>query len=1481
MRLYSQLVLWTYGILPTISLFILPHLLLTLAKAQHLRTKLISNALHNKIQTASALSKNQFRRYVPYNVHARKIRDLTMNIPMHNHETQQMAANQPEMDKHTFQRSSDALEVQQKFDFTNSDTEDHQIVDQTMFARMNSQPQLQHWGQQQESLGVLQNMWNMNSFGAHSNSGVLRNGDDDIADMKDFEAKSANPEPTKKKKKKKEPKHQHEYYPNYYGNYGSPYPYYGRESEPMNEKNSMREPASDGSQFKEMPFELQARAQLDNIQEDNPTNSKPDETVGCKLDEEDEEGDEDEKKPYLPYPDYERAVHKLEDINEKLKEDAKNMFDLPVADDNFYQSGYGNKNKWNDLDNIEIHSPLGEKSAEPHIHSKGFSHTHTITHTHRLNKNIGPPNEYVPVYNQPDFGHSNTHNSAHASSQGFNAGFNMNGGVGMFGQNGAHATAQAGLVHPTGPGYNGGFGQTNSHATASSQVSSFNHNIPPNIAPNQHGTFVSSLAGSQGGIIAGNGNTLVQNQIVGDSQQPHNDFNLQFNEDSPNEFFNRESEFSHDVIPLKINTKRKTVSLNEQKDPTEIVNKNAKYSDSSEESKEKWGEDSKELSKKHISKHIKKKFHDKCTCTEKASKLSESVSITLKPTEVTQSTTLFDMPSTEYITEFITQATTTPTSQASIPTTIKMLGMMNPDELTTTPFYIVHPPSIQGDKEKVAASLDDLKIESMEKSAHEENIEDFTDNTLVGMTEIEFNVPTMTSTPANLKAQSLTKSADPPNRDDLNDNSLEEINTKNSDAISQDTLRNNEDKTENRDALDINQFNEALEKNKDKLNLDDVLSKATDEHNKNNEDIKNLMHKDWSTLTDEEVEEIQFYKPEDEESIVGTPLNKNLEPETVDGNMVKATQNTENTKNSTPVQKRGPFESLEDKLAELSDEEKEEFMKQEFELISEVINESLRKRKLKTSIQESLNKKESATEDQPTDEDVNVASPNLINVRDNFDEYRREAEDWNDMNMYDNILGHKRAVPNMMSTEGSSNNGQEFINGFRKKRDEYYVPAEDLVANPNLKLNIPTTLDNLGSVAKYTFESAKSPIYHARNLAGNTKNIIMSAARIPPNNVFIPSKYEIVEVTSERDNSDIVSAINQRMLDSRSNIHAPDLPNEAINTEGRRGLIDAFTKLRDIIRVGVNSGRDTVRHAYDVSTDIRNLFKTTKEAIPNAVAHTHILKSVSPTVHQPLILTAPRIFDWSKNVPGESNQPANFLGIGNFLDSVGVSNQNQPEVPLHKIIVKPSETVLKSQQLDSKTVLKPKTIETWIQEPYNVLHDTFENEQDNSNYIKTIKDFLQEKQIYRETHSKKEATKEKRQIVKTRKNNEDSYSKQKGTTFDSVPLNYNTNLIITVPKLMKPFIHQPTIHPYVREQSTNDFTDNIFIEPEHIKHDIHENDNVFTNPDNQQNIRTSIIFNDDYKKPFMGLASRKQIQAFLNEYNSLISNNYENHVPPI
>lgn len=62
-RFYTQLVVWTYIVLPAICILLSPTLLLGVAKAQHQRAKLMANALAAKSKMAAAVARNNAKLY--------------------------------------------------------------------------------------------------------------------------------------------------------------------------------------------------------------------------------------------------------------------------------------------------------------------------------------------------------------------------------------------------------------------------------------------------------------------------------------------------------------------------------------------------------------------------------------------------------------------------------------------------------------------------------------------------------------------------------------------------------------------------------------------------------------------------------------------------------------------------------------------------------------------------------------------------------------------------------------------------------------------------------------------------------------------------------------------------------------------------------------------------------------------------------------------------------------------------------------------------------------------------------------------------------------------------------------------------------------------------------------------------------------------------------------------------------------------------
>lgn len=109
-------------------------------------------------------------------------------------------------------------------------------------------------------------------------------------------------------------------------------------------------------------------------------------------------------------------------------------------------------------------------------------------------------------------------------------------------------------------------------------------------------------------------------------------------------------------------------------------------------------------------------------------------------------------------------------------------------------------------------------------------------------------------------------------------------------------------------------------------------------------------------------------------------------------------------------------------------------------------------------------------------------------------------------------------------------------------------------------------------------------MYHVRNMLGNTKNTIMSAAKIPPNNIIVPSQYQVSKIGSQNEQ---VGAINQKMLISRSGGEtvAPTLSD---TTDGDSlGIMDTFHKIGGMVKESMDSGKNVVYHANDAASDAR------------------------------------------------------------------------------------------------------------------------------------------------------------------------------------------------------------------------------------------------------------------------------------------------------
>ncbi|XP_066259745.1 uncharacterized protein [Euwallacea similis] len=267
----------------------------------------------------------------------------------------------------------------------------------------------------------------------------------------------------------------------------------------------------------------------------------------------------------------------------------------------------------------------------------------------------------------------------------------------------------------------------------------------------------------------------------------------------------------------------------------------------------------------------------------------------------------------------------------------------------------------------------------------------------------------------------------------------------------------------------------------------------------------------------------------------------------------------------------------------------------------------------------------------------------------------------------------------------------EKITSRRKRGVPDVIPITQLLVDPNARIDVPKTFDNMGAVLRHTFESPKAPLYHVRNMLGNTKNTVMSAVKIPPSNVIIPSLYEITQVP---DQSPQLGAINEEMLRTRGEEAFPiKSPNE-----GSLGIIDTFQKLGGMVKESVNNGKNVVLHATDIVNDARQALYTKPSRLfeQKQILATETSYPALPLENKSVIL-APKLLNFQK-------------------DAIGVSKPELSDRRLHKIVLEPTPSGL------FRVMAVNPNQETEIDEVKETLESL--NEAEQSVGAKNLKDFF-------------------------------------------------------------------------------------------------------------------------------------------------------------
>nr|CAH7744370.1 unnamed protein product [Callosobruchus chinensis] len=198
----------------------------------------------------------------------------------------------------------------------------------------------------------------------------------------------------------------------------------------------------------------------------------------------------------------------------------------------------------------------------------------------------------------------------------------------------------------------------------------------------------------------------------------------------------------------------------------------------------------------------------------------------------------------------------------------------------------------------------------------------------------------------------------------------------------------------------------------------------------------------------------------------------------------------------------------------------------------------------------------------------------------------------------------------------------------RKKRqivtDE--IEFQRLLTDPNTKLDMTKTLENVGTVARSAIEHQRAPLYHFRNAVGSVRDAVVATMKIPNQNFIIPAQYEIV---NQQDAPQLAARFGEE------NDKCSDDP-----------VTDTFQRVGSVVRSTIKSGQEAIGHIGQAANHARTAIHTTHNATPRLR-----LAKIPARVQTPKL---------SSRMGGDETvgepEPKNFVNLGRIMDAVGISN---------------------------------------------------------------------------------------------------------------------------------------------------------------------------------------------------------------------------------
>lgn len=215
------------------------------------------------------------------------------------------------------------------------------------------------------------------------------------------------------------------------------------------------------------------------------------------------------------------------------------------------------------------------------------------------------------------------------------------------------------------------------------------------------------------------------------------------------------------------------------------------------------------------------------------------------------------------------------------------------------------------------------------------------------------------------------------------------------------------------------------------------------------------------------------------------------------------------------------------------------------------------------------------------------------------------------------------------------------VHQHRYRRALPQVAAARLAVDPNVRVNVIGTLDNVKDATKDICENNDSPLYHMREAIGSARDVLFSVVRMAPTGLLVPTSYRVATLQD----SDKLGAINPALLNEGgvNKIETSDISPIIPIPEGEEAK-DAFSAVYVMLRNGLKGARNSAQHVGDTVHSVRRavlavpksalkLFLPYLRSVELQKSHKEgVLRTANPTLADP--------------------EPQKFAGAGRLLELI-------------------------------------------------------------------------------------------------------------------------------------------------------------------------------------------------------------------------------------